>query len=176
MPWPSTDFFTFYPRAIRDSHATGAPRWFSTGEVVSIRAPRGARPATRCATSARSGFNPPAPRGARRHCGERSESATRCFNPRAPRGARPRKSNLLRLNMSKNGFREPLLQQIRGFHALPWIVEQLTSPPARYTIRGSPAQVLFRRGARHTSSGPSGSIEGFAPWCSTRRCHSLPKK
>ena len=57
--------------------------------LVSIHAPRAGRDLSLAGgTGAGQGFNPRAPRGARRRS-SRTGTSRRCFNPRAPRGARP---------------------------------------------------------------------------------------
>ena len=72
--------------------ARGATSQWTTGGIyqrVSIHAPRAGRDPTRPGSLRRSaGFNPRAPRGARRRSSSMPSPRTR-FNPRAPRGARP---------------------------------------------------------------------------------------
>ena len=81
------------PRAGRDD------AWRSTIDALTgfnPRAPRGARRGMRVVPSRQSCFNPRAPRGARRERCGRLRRLDQCFNPRAPRGARQLDATLYR--------------------------------------------------------------------------------
>ena len=127
------------------------------GGQVSIRAPR-------------EGGDQPAPTA---HMGGK------CFNPRPPRRGRLLFHNTRSSSWLQPRIREPMeaRRSENRQNEIGAVKELRTNELDRtrtFPDHG-PALRVRRRGG-YTTSGPSGSILDFAPWCSTRLRHRFPRK
>ena len=102
----------------------------------------------------------------------------KCFNPRAPRGARPPAIQVVDVCYVKERFSRKQLASVRQRAGR----RKQGSEPinartiARFADLPRVGCLGVVRDVCYTSRGPSGSTVGLAPWCSTRRCHSFPRK